>query len=85
VRAVPGRIPNTIEIDISALAIGDSVRVSDLSLPDGVATDVDPDEVVVVAQGSAVFAEVAATEEEAEEATATESPAGEPAAGSSEG
>jgi large subunit ribosomal protein L25 len=85
VRAVPGRIPNTIEVDITALAIGDSVRVSDLSLPDGVATDVDPDEVVVVAQGSAVSAEVAAAEQEEAEEAATEAPAGEPAATSSEG
>jgi large subunit ribosomal protein L25 len=81
VLAVPGLIPNSIEVDISALTIGDSIRVSDLSLPDGVATDVDPDEVVVVAQGSAVSAEVAAADEEAGGDTA----GGEPASSGSEG
>ena len=39
VEALPGDIPNTIEHDISALAIGDSIHVSDLAVPSGV---VDP-------------------------------------------
>jgi large subunit ribosomal protein L25 len=65
VQAVPGLIPNAIEIDVSGLSIGDRIRVSDISLPDGVTTEVDPEEVVVLAQGSAVAAELAAEEEAA--------------------
>jgi large subunit ribosomal protein L25 len=63
VQAVPDRIPNSIEVDISALAIGDTIRVADLPLPEGVTTEVDGDEAVVIAQGSALAAQVAADEE----------------------
>jgi large subunit ribosomal protein L25 len=58
VQATPARIPNSIEVDISQMAIGDTIRVADLPLPSGVTTDVDPEEPVVVAQ-STVAAEVA--------------------------
>ncbi len=47
VNAKPNAIPNEIPIDISALRLGDSVRVGDLSLPAGVTTDVDAEETVV--------------------------------------
>jgi large subunit ribosomal protein L25 len=63
VQAVPDRIPNSIEVDISALAIGDTIRVADLPLSEGVTTEVDGDEAVVIAQGSALAAQVAADEE----------------------
>jgi large subunit ribosomal protein L25 len=63
VQAVPDRIPNSIEVDISALAIGDTIRVADLPLPEGVSTEIDGDEAVVIAQGSAVAAQVAADQE----------------------
>src|SRR5205814_10623624 len=36
VRAKPGSIPNELTLDISGLTIGESLRVSDLSLPGGV-------------------------------------------------
>jgi large subunit ribosomal protein L25 len=81
VQATPGRIPNSIEVDISALAIGDTIRVADLPLPDGVTTDIDGEEAVVIAQGSAVAAQVAADQEltpaapeEAPDAAADEAP-----------
>jgi large subunit ribosomal protein L25 len=63
VQAVPDRIPNSIEVDISALAIGDTIRVADLPLPEGVTTEIDGDEAVVIAQGSALAAQLAADEE----------------------
>ena len=63
VNATPDRIPTSIEVDISSLQIGDSVRVGDLRLPEGVTTDLDPEESVVVAQGAQVT-----TLSEAEEA-----------------
>ena len=84
VHAKPGDIPNEIVIDISDLTIGDSVRVGDLPLPDGVTTSLDPEETVVVAQVSRATIEAEQLEEEAaaaaegEEAAETE---GEEAAG----
>ena len=66
VQATPDRIPNTIEVDISGMRIGDAIRVGDLPLPEGVTTDVDPEDTVVLAQGSAVGAEMEAIEAEAE-------------------
>jgi large subunit ribosomal protein L25 len=50
VKAKPGSIPNELTIDISSLTIGESLRVSDLALPSGVETDVDPEEAVVIGQ-----------------------------------
>ena len=54
VNATPDRIPSSIEVDVSDLAVGDSVRVGDLKLHSGVTTEVDPDEIVVIAQGQQV-------------------------------
>jgi large subunit ribosomal protein L25 len=81
VHATPAQIPNTIEVDISELAIGDAIRVADLRLPSGVRTDVDPEEAVVVAQASAMAAEVAADEAEAAASAATGEGEAAPAAG----
>jgi large subunit ribosomal protein L25 len=49
VRAKPADIPVSLDIDISNLEIGDSLRVSDLHIPDEVAIDADPDTAIVVA------------------------------------
>lgn len=51
VKAVPGNFPNQLEVDISHLEIGTNVKVGEVPLPDGVSTDVDPEE--PIAQGSA--------------------------------
>jgi len=58
VHSTPGNIPNVIEVDISGLAIGDAIRVGDLKLPDGVTTEVDPEETIVAGQASRTAAEV---------------------------
>ena len=50
VHARPADIPTVVEIDISELVIGGSIRVADLKLPAGVSTDVDPEAAVVVGQ-----------------------------------
>jgi large subunit ribosomal protein L25 len=64
VNATPGLIPANIEIDISELTIGDSIRVGDLRLPSGVTTDAPQDEVVVLASATrAAAVEEAAAEE----------------------
>jgi large subunit ribosomal protein L25 len=49
ISAKPADIPNEISVDISALQIGEAIRVGDLSLPDGVTTDIDPEDAVVTA------------------------------------
>ena len=71
VHATPGAIPSHLEVDISRLAVGDSVRVGDIRLPSGVTTEIDTDEPVVIAKASAIAAEL----EEAEAAAAAEAEA----------
>jgi large subunit ribosomal protein L25 len=70
IHARPGSIPNAIEIDVTGLAVGETIRVGQLPLPAGVTTDVDPEEPVVLAAVSEVAAEVA--EIEASEADVAE-------------
>ncbi len=36
IECLPGSIPDGVEVDVSALTIGDSIHVSDLKLPEGV-------------------------------------------------
>lgn len=76
VRATPGDIPNSIEVDISGLAIGDVIRVGDLNLPLGVSTEVDADEPVVAGQASRVAVEAEEAEAEAAEGQAEAGEAG---------
>ncbi len=63
VKARPADIPSSVELDISALTIGSSLHVSDIELPSGVGSDVDPDTPVV----SGVPPRVQAVAEEAAE------------------
>ncbi len=46
VEALPMEIPDSIELDVSTLAIGDSIRVADLAVPDGVTVVADEDTVI---------------------------------------
>ena len=80
VNAKPGDIPPHLDVDISGLAVGDTLRVSELKLPAGVTTDLDPDDPVVIATSSTVSAEIAAEEEAAAEEAAAEEAAAEEAA-----
>jgi large subunit ribosomal protein L25 len=82
VNATPDRIPGHIEVDISELTIGEGIRVSSLNLPTGVTTDVDPDELVVLA--SVTRAAAAGPEAEAE-GEGAETGAGEGAEGARAG
>ncbi len=70
VQALPGAIPPALEIDISDLTIGGAVRVSELTLPEGVATETDPEAVVVAGQAPRVEALAAEGEEGEGEAPA---------------
>jgi large subunit ribosomal protein L25 len=66
VNANPGNIPNELPYDISALEVGVTIRVGDLTLPAGVTTDVDPEEPVIIAATSTMEpAEGAAADGEA--------------------
>ena len=42
----PDHLPEAIRVDVSALAIGDSLHVKDLVLPEGVRTAEDPETTV---------------------------------------
>ncbi len=56
IRALPNAIPSTIEADVSALTIGGQVRVSDLPLPEGVTTEIDPESAIAIGQPPRVVA-----------------------------
>ena len=81
VEAMPGNIPVALELDVSALNIGDQLRLEDMPLPQGVTTEVDPETVVVQVAAPRVAAEVEEGEEgEAVEGEAAEGGAEAPAA-----
>jgi large subunit ribosomal protein L25 len=62
IQAKPADIPSSIEVDITDLTIGEAIRVNDLQLPEGVTTEVDGEDPVVIGQTTRL-----AVEEEAEE------------------
>ncbi len=64
VSTLPMNIPDVIKVDVSNLAIGDSIHAKDLNLPEGVELLVEPDEVVAIVVTSRGV-EDAAPEEEA--------------------
>lgn len=69
ISAKPADIPTELVADISALEIGSTVRVGDITLPPGVTTDVDAEEAVVIGQPPAAEIEEEVEEEaEGEEA-----------------
>jgi len=78
VSALPDTLPDHIELDVSALQIGDSVTVGDLIAPAGVTIVTDPDQVVASVVAPTVEAEPEAEELEGEEGA-------EPAAADDEG
>jgi large subunit ribosomal protein L25 len=89
IQAMPGNIPVSIELDVEELEIGDQKHASDISLPAGVETELDPETVLalVAAPRVAVEDEVAEGEEgeEGEDAEGGEGPAGEASSGGGDG
>ena len=76
VRALPDRLPNAIEVDVTPLEIGDSIHVADLKLPEGVeALDVQENFTLVTVVPPAVEEAPAAVEAAAEGAVAAGAPA----------
>jgi large subunit ribosomal protein L25 len=47
VEAMPGNIPNSLTIDVSGLALGDQLHVSDLAVPAGVTLQHEAEELIV--------------------------------------
>jgi len=82
IEAKPQDIPASLVLDISALEIGDHLRVSDLGLPADVTTDVDPEALVVTVAAPRVAVE---EEVEGEEGAEGEGAEGEGAPAASEG
>jgi large subunit ribosomal protein L25 len=68
VKAKPADLPSHLEVDISALEIGNQLHVSDIVFPEGVETDVDPETIIVIAHPPRVVVEEVAEGEAAEEA-----------------
>lgn len=69
INATPAAIPGHIEVDISEMNVGDTIRVGDITLPAGVAADVDEDEAVVIAHAATAPSDAEVEEEAAEGAT----------------
>ena len=82
VHCKPSDIPAGLTVDISDLEIGSSKHVSDLTLPDGVTTTIDPEETVVTASFQVVEIPEPA---EGEEVEGEEGAEGEGAEGEGEG
>lgn len=66
VRALPGDIPSGIEVDITCLKVGDSIKVADLIPPKGVEILNPEEDPVVLIMTPAKEEEVAAPEEQVE-------------------
>jgi large subunit ribosomal protein L25 len=67
VNCKPGNIPNSIDVDVSGLKIGDAIHINELQLPEGVEAIAEPGQVVasILHQGGG------AQEEDGETAVAT--------------
>jgi large subunit ribosomal protein L25 len=87
VEAKPADLPAGIDVDVSSLDIGDHILVSEISLPRGVATTQDPEDLVVhvVQPRGMVLPEEIAAAEEAEAAAEAEAEAAEAAEAEGEG
>jgi large subunit ribosomal protein L25 len=72
VEALPMEIPEHIDLDISAMAIGDSIRLSELTAPEGVTFLDDPEETVLATVTMPRAEEEPETIEEGEEGAAEE-------------
>lgn len=70
IRCRPRDLPECIEVDVTALGIGDSLHLSDLTMPEGVTLDDEPSLVVVSCVGSSGGAAEAAEAADAEKVEA---------------
>ena len=80
VKARPADIPTSLEVDISELTIGAQLRISDLTMPAGVTTDIDPETAIAIGQPPRVVTLEAEGEEGEEGAAASTATASDTAA-----
>ncbi len=80
VAAKPGKIPNEIVVSAAELTLDEPVRVSSITLPDGVELEIDPEEAVVTASVPQAEEVPEVEEAEGEEAAEGEAAEGEEAA-----
>ena len=66
IKCLPSQIPDTVEIDVSALNIGDSVHLNDIQLPEGIKVLDDADLTIATVLAPTVEKEVAPEEAEGE-------------------
>lgn len=86
VRALPDRLPDKIEVDVSSLQIGDAIHIADLQLADGVeAADLQENYTLVTVVPPVVEEAAPAAEAAAEGAAAVQPAAGGEAAGEAAG
>ncbi len=85
VKAKPADIPTVLEVDISGLAVGLTLKVSDITLPAGVDVDGDPEAPVVTGLPPRVQIEAETEEAAAEGAAEGAVPAAEDGAAGAEG
>jgi large subunit ribosomal protein L25 len=81
VRARPADIPTALEVDVTDLVIGGSIRVADLTLPAGVTTEVDPELAVVIGQPPRVQAMTEGETAEGEDGASASGQGGAPSEG----
>lgn len=62
----PTAIPNEIEVDISEMEVGDTIRVDQVSLPDGVEAATDPETTIATAMVTRSTLEAMRADEEAD-------------------
>jgi large subunit ribosomal protein L25 len=67
VEARPGQIPTQIEVDVTSLELGSHIKVGEITLPDNVTTQVDPE--APVAQGSPTRSTIILQQQQAKEAS----------------
>lgn len=73
IKATPQAIPSVIEVDISGLTVGQTLRVSDLALPKGVEPDADSETPVAAGLPSRMAGRAGGGEGESAEASGEES------------
>jgi large subunit ribosomal protein L25 len=72
VEALPLEVPERLELDVSGMEVGGTLRISDLAAPDGVTLVDDPHTVVATVTAPTKVVEPEPTEEELAEAEAAE-------------
>lgn len=80
----PDAIPTELQADVSEMEVGEALKVSDIVLPDGVRTEVDPDEAIASGVVTRSTLESMREEEEAEAAAEAADGEGEETAEGSE-